>query len=153
RWLWTAVTEKASVFQIAPARGAPVLRELLGQQYPGVVTSDRAKAYDSHPLQKRQLCWAHLRRDFQAMIDRGGSAKATGQILLDHSNLHFRDWHRQREGQWTRSTFQWRLSQVRRSFRQELACGAHCRCPKTAATCVELIAHEPALWTFARREG
>src|SRR5215510_14400139 len=30
RWLWTAVTEQVSIFQIAPARGAPVFRELVG---------------------------------------------------------------------------------------------------------------------------
>jgi transposase len=153
RWLWTAVTEKVSGFQIAPARGAPVLHEVIGKQYPGVVTSDRAKAYDSYPLQKRQVCWAHLRRDFQAMIDRGGPAKATGEILLEHSTLLFTSWHRLREGRMARSTFQWRLNQVRRSFRQELAKGAHCRCPKTVATCWELITREAALWTFVRREG
>src|SRR5262249_13593279 len=50
RWLWTAVTAKVSVFQIAPSRGAPVLQQLLGEEYGGVVTSDRAKAYDTRPL-------------------------------------------------------------------------------------------------------
>jgi transposase len=153
RWLWTAVTPQMSVFQLAPSRGAPVLRELLGEGYAGVVSSDRAKAYDTYPLQKRQVCWAHLRRDFQAMIDRGGAAKATGQVLLEHSHLLFTYWHRRQEGRLAPSTFQWRVSQLRRSFRQELARGARCRCPKTVATCLELIAHEPALWTFARVEG
>ena len=153
RWLWTVVTQHVSVFQIAPARGAPVLQALVGKSYPGVVTSDRAKAYDSHPLQRRQLCWAHLRRDFQAMIDRGGSAKATGQILLEHSNLLFTYWHRLREGRRARSTFRGKVSQLRRSFRTALAQGARCRCPKTAATCLELIVREAALWTFARVEG
>jgi transposase len=89
RWLWTVVTAQVSVFQIAPARGAPVLQELVGKQYAGVVTSDRAKAYDSHPGHRRQLCWAHLRRDFQAMSDRGGAAKTPGPMLLEQSNLLF----------------------------------------------------------------
>jgi transposase len=153
RWLWVAVTPQVSVFQIAPARGAPVLAELLGKQYSGVVTSDRAKAYDSHPLPWRQLCWAHRRRDLQALSDRGGAATTTGQILLEHSNLRFTSWHRLGEGRRARATFQWRLSQLRRSFRQELANGVHCRCPKTVATGLELIAREAALWTFVRREG
>ncbi len=81
RWLWTVVTPQVSVFFIASSRGAPVLEELLGKQYPGVLTSDRAKAYDTHPLQQRQLCWVHLRREFQAMIDRGGSAKARSDLI------------------------------------------------------------------------
>lgn len=87
------------------------------------------------------------------MIDRGGAAKSTGQILLEHSNLLFTYWHRLREARCAHATFDWRIRQLRRSVRHELARGAHCRCPKTAATCVELIAREPALWTFARREG
>jgi len=87
------------------------------------------------------------------MSDRGGAAKARGEILLAHSNLLFSYWHRLGEGRWTRATFRWKMSQLRRSFRRELAHGAHSRCPKTAATCLELIAREPALWTFVRMEG
>ncbi len=153
RWLWTVVTPQVSVFFIASSRGAPVLEELLGKQYPGVLTSDRAKAYDTHPLQQRQLCWVHLRREFQAMIDRGGSAKATGQILLEYSNLLFSYWHRLREGRLARSSFLRSVGQLRRSLREELRRGGECRCPKTAATCGELLARESALWTFARVEG
>ena len=59
RWLWTVVTAKVSVLQIAPSPGAPVLQQLLGEKYAGVVTSDRAKAYDTQPLRDRQICWAH----------------------------------------------------------------------------------------------
>jgi hypothetical protein len=134
---------KVSVFQIALARRAPVLAELLGKRDAGVVTSDRAKAYDSRPLQRRQLCWAQLRRDFQAMSDRGGAAKTTGQILLEHSNLLFTYWRRLREGRLARAPFRWKLGQVRRSFQRELAAGARARCPKTAATCLELISMTP----------
>jgi transposase len=57
--LWVAVTQWVSVFLIRTSRGATVLRELLGKGYRAVLTSDRAKAYNGHPLHKRQLCWAH----------------------------------------------------------------------------------------------
>ena len=153
RWLWTVVTPQVSLFQIAPTRGAPVLKELLGSCYPGIITSDRAKVYDTHPLARRQVCWAHLRREFQAMIDRGGAAKPVGEILLEHSTVLFAWWHQVREGTWARATFQWYLSGLRHSFREELERGAQCQCPKTAATCLELLARERALWTFARVEG
>jgi transposase len=59
RWLWAAVTPAVRAFQIAPARGAPVLAELLGKADTGVVTSDRAKAYAARPLQRGPLGWAH----------------------------------------------------------------------------------------------
>src|SRR6266700_1834067 len=76
--LWVVVTQWVSVFAIRASRGAKVLWELLGEEYGGVLTSDRAKAYNGQPLQSRQLCWAHLRRDFQAMIDRGGAGRHLG---------------------------------------------------------------------------
>jgi Transposase IS66 family len=72
--LWVVVTQGVSVFCIRASRGAKVLGELLGGEYGGVLTSDRAKAYNGQPLHRRQIGWAHLRRDFPAMIDRGGGS-------------------------------------------------------------------------------
>ena len=47
-------------------------RAMLGTAARKVVISDRFKSYAW--IKRRQFCWAHLRRDFQAMIDRGGEA-------------------------------------------------------------------------------
>jgi len=69
-WLWTAVTETATCFRVHARRGFDGLRALLGDDPTGVVVSDRWSAYSRIPLRRRQVCWAHLRRDFQAMIDR-----------------------------------------------------------------------------------
>jgi transposase len=153
RWLWTVVTVQVSVFAIATGRGTAVLLALLGEWYAGIVTSDRAKAYDSRPLRQRQLCWAHLSRDFQAMIDRGGPGQAVGEILLEHTQVLFAWWHWVRDGTWTRSTFQQYVRTLRSSFRMELETGSQGACPKTAATYRELLAREAALWTFVRVEG
>ena len=153
RWLWTAVTAQVSVFAIATSRGAVVLEALLGELYAGIVTSDRAKAYDTRPLRGRQICWAHLARDFQAMIDRGGPAQSVGEVLLEHAQVLFAWWHWVRDGTWARSTFQQYVHLLRASFRAELEKGSAGACPKTAATCRELLAKEPALWTFVRVEG
>lgn len=153
RWLWTVVTPQLSVFAIATGRGAAVLQALRGEWYAGIVTSDRAKAYDTYPLRKRQLCWAHLARDFQAMIDRGGPAQPVGAALLEHAHVLFAWWQWVRDGTWARSTFQSYVGTLRASFRLELERGSTCACPKTAATCRELLAREAALWTFVRVEG
>jgi transposase len=149
-WLWVAVTRWVSVFLIRTSRGAKVLRELVGASYTAVLTSDRAKAYNSQPLRHRPLCWAHLRRDFQAMIDRGGAGAAVGQRLLEHAEVRFGWWHWVRDGTWAWSTFQHYLRWLRGSFREELRAGARCACPKTAATCQELLKVEAAWWTFVR---
>ena len=62
-----AVRQLATVFTIATSRGAKVIREMLGENYNRVLSSDRWTAYTW--IKRRQLYWAHLRRDFQAMID------------------------------------------------------------------------------------
>lgn len=152
-YLWVAVTQWGSVFVIRASRGAKVLRELLGEAYGGVLSSDRAKAYNTQPLRRRQLCWAHLRRDFQAMIDRGGAGAAVGARLLADSGVLFEWWHWVRDGTWQRATWQRYVSGLRPAFRETLAAGTRCGCPQTAATCRELLAREPALWTFVRVEG
>jgi transposase len=153
RWLWAMVTTQISVFTVATGRGAAVLQGLMGEWYSGIITSDRAKAYDSYPLRERQLCLAHLSRDFQAMIDRGGPGQAVGLALLEHLHVLFAWWHWVRDGTWKRSTFQSSVRTLRASFKMELQWGSQSDCPKTAATCRELLAREAAVWTFVRVEG
>jgi transposase len=77
----------ATVFTIAGTRGAKVIREMLGENYNRVLTSDRWTAYTW--LKRRQLCWAHLRRDFQAMIDRDDEGSLIGKSLLELSDQLF----------------------------------------------------------------
>jgi transposase len=154
RWLWAAVTSGAALFVIHLKRGAAGLKALLGEAIVGLVCSDRWSAYHLIPVERRQLCWAHLRRDFQAMIDRGGEAAATGEELLAHADMLFGLWHRVRDGTRRR---RWLLGHVsdwlRAEVRALLEQGAACGCAKTAGVCAEILKLEPALWTFARHEG
>ena len=93
-WLWVTVTALATVFTIARHRSAAVARRLLGDKEDQVVSSDRFKSYDWLWAYWRQVCWSHLRRDFQAMIDRGGPGEAIGRQLLELSDRLFAAWHR-----------------------------------------------------------
>ena len=105
-WLWTVVTTWVSVFVIRFSRGSKGIRELLGEDVPGVVGSDRYSAYSFLPLSHRQVCWAHLRRDFQKRIDRGGESGEIGEILLALTDQMFAWWHRVRDGTRQRRSFQ-----------------------------------------------
>jgi len=89
RTLWTMVTSQLSVFTIATGRGVAVLQKLVGDWYCGTLTTDRAKVYDSQPLRRRQVCWSHLMRDFQAMIDRSGPGQVVGEALLVDCSISF----------------------------------------------------------------
>ena len=150
-WLWVAATTYLTIYQIHGTRGHKELVELLGEGYGEVVTSDRWSAYKPLPLHQRQLCWAHLRRDFQAMIDRG--QQKLGRKLLRLSDEMFDCWHRVRDGTMSRKRFRGRVSVWRMQLRALLQRGQGCACAQTAATCRELLELEPALWTFAFRRG
>src|SRR5215211_3552825 len=136
RWLWAAVTGTAALFVIHLRRGAEGLKALLGETIGGLVCSDRWSAYHLIPVERRQLCWAHLRRDFQAMIDRGGDAAAVGEELLFNAGMLFGLWYKVRDG--TRGR-RWLIRQVdgwlRAEVRSLLEQGAACGCAKTAGVC------------------
>jgi transposase len=119
-WLWVVVTPLVTVFHIAATRCGKVARGLLGSAYRQVVTSDRWKAYNG--FRRRQFCWSHLRRDFQAMIDRQNSGTPVGKKLLDLSDRMFAWWHRVRDETLSRSTFQVYISGLRAEVRAELSC-------------------------------
>jgi transposase len=150
-WLWVVVTPLVTVFHIAATRCGKVARVLLGPAYRQVVTSDRWKSYNG--FRRRQFCWSHLRRDFQAMIDRQNSWTAIGKKLLGLSDRMFAWWHRVRDGTLSRSSFQVYISGLRAEVREALIQGTGCGCPKTAGTCRNLTADESMLWTFVWQEG
>lgn len=149
--LWTAVAPLVSVFHIAASRAAQVAKQLLGEDFSMTAMCDRYKGYLW--IRNVQLCWAHLRRDFQAMIDRGGAAAPIGEELLALSTAVFEWWHRVRDGTVTRRTLQYHLRYLREEIRAHLELGAACGCAKTAGVCRNILDREPQLWTFARTPG
>jgi transposase len=150
-YVWAAVTPLAVLFHIAKERTAHIAQKLLGKQYAGVATCDRLKSY--WWIERLQWCWAHLRRDFQAMIDRGNQGKAIGKSLLGQSNTLFHLWHEFAEGKLSRARFQKAMKPVREAVRITLQRGKSCKCSKTAGTCKELLGHEEWLWTFVDVTG
>jgi transposase len=103
--LWVAVTTLTMVFTIAAKRSAAVARAILGGKPNQVVTSDRHSSLGWIDPAWRQVCWSHLNRDLQAMIDRGGPGEATGRTLLRLSKRMLRWWHRLGDGAINRPRF------------------------------------------------
>jgi transposase len=152
-WLWVATTAWVTVFLIRPSRGGQVVRELLTTAFKGIVISDRWSAYNWLLTLLRQLCWAHLRRDFQAFIERGGASQPLGEALLAQVDLMFDWWYRVRDGTMPRLTFQEKMQPLQHNVGQLLRLGTTCSHHKTAATCRDILKREAALWTFVRVEG
>ena len=80
-WLWVAVTALVTVFLIHPRRGLVAAQALLGA-FAGILVTDRWSAYNRWAVARRQLCWAHLVREFTAFTERGGAAARIGWALL-----------------------------------------------------------------------
>jgi transposase len=152
-WLWATVAGLITVFTIARRRDARTARAVLGTRPGRVVVSDRWSAYDWIAPSGRQICWAHLRRDFQAMIDRGGAASPIGTKLLRLSDRLFRWWHRLGAERVDWGRFRAAMTRLRREVRAALDEGVRCDCPRTRGTCAEIRRVEGGLWAFARTPG
>ena len=152
-WLWGIVTPLVTVFLIRPKRNREAFDDLVGPK-PPILTSDRFKVYDHLDPAKRQVCWAHLIRDFQAMIDRQNAGSEVGEELLAMADILFEHWPKVRDGTMTRETFQTLyLPELRAEVRALLESGRAAACPKTAAACREILVVDESLWTFARVQG
>jgi transposase len=152
-WLWTVVTAALTVFRIDRRRSGAVVAGLLGADFAGVVGSDRWSAYRRFPAEQRALCWAHLKRDFQGLVDRGGEAEPVGRWGLAEIERLFALWHRFRAGEFGREELQRRLIPLQARLGRLLRRGQENPDHKAAALCRELRKWWTALWTFARVEG
>jgi transposase len=152
-WLWVAVTALFTVFTIARNRGAAVARAVLGTREGPIAVTDRWSADDWIAGSSRQVCWSHLRRDFRAMIDRGGAAEPIGRELLRRSDRLFRWWHRLGAGEVDWERLRAAMDRLRREVKAVLEDGVRGDCAPTRGTCAELLRVEESLWTFARVRG
>jgi transposase len=133
-------------------RNADAAKLLLGAVL-GVLVTDRHGAYNWWPDRLRQFCWAHLKRQFQTMSERGGDSARIGKALLEEVGRLFHFWHRVRDGTLKRSSFQVYMRALRGRVEALLAEGATISHAKTNKTCRKLLKHTESLWTFARVKG
>jgi transposase len=153
RWLWGAATATVAFFVIHLRRNFEGLQALLGETITGIVCSDRWAAYSKLPLELRQICWAHLKRDFQKLIDRGGPAEAMGRMGLEVVDCLFADWWAFRRGELDRAVLQARLDPMARELQGVLEQGCSCADSKAATFCANLLVLYPALWLFTALDG
>jgi transposase len=151
-WLWTFVASSFSVFALRLTRSARVLDELLTAEFRGVVNCDRAKMY--WQAGRVQWCWAHLKRDFQALIDsHDPQAKRLGRELMRPTKDMFRHWSRYRDGTISRAGLKRLMHPIRREVEALLLRGVFRGRERIYGMCRELHDHRAWLWTFLDVEG
>ena len=74
RWIWAIVGNSFTYYLVSASRGGNVLVEVLGAVFSGILCRDRWAVYlKYHKQGQSQLCWAHLKRNLQEVLDQGES--------------------------------------------------------------------------------
>ena len=152
-WLWVAVTALVTVFRIASSRGSEVIKNLLGEDYQGTLGTDRYAGYAWLDVAYRQVCWAHLTRDFRALVDRGEPAAPLGTTALALIHQLFTAWHQFGAGTLDRAGLQATIGPIDEALAALLHAGQQHPDPQAAGLCRALLRLWPALWTFAEVAG
>lgn len=135
------------------SRAARVAKLLLGEDFKGILVSDRYDGYGWIDPQQRQACWSHLLRDFQALADRGARTAKLGRALKQTASQILAA-HRvhQTEGRlvaWNEPE----LVDVHNRLMDLLEQGTRMRDEKTSRFCAGLLDLWPALRNFTEPPG
>jgi transposase len=152
-WLWVAVSSLVTVFMVHRRRSTEAARALLGALTRAILVTDRWSAYQHWAVEQRQVCWAHLVREFRAFTERGGASARLGRGFLRDAQGMFARWHRVRDGTLSHRRFWLEMRPLRRRVETRLRRGAGLADAKTAATCRDLLALASALWLFIDLPG
>jgi transposase len=153
RWLWVAAIPSVVYFVIHPCRNLSALKRLVGEKFHGILCSDRWCVYDEWPSGMRQLCWAHLKRNWEKQVERGGTAKRLGEAWLEVQSQVFELWHRFRGGGITRDELGDQMAPLILAMMGIVESGSRSRDGKLARFCERLTEVSADLWTFVVEEG
>jgi transposase len=154
RTLWGALTSRTAVFRIAAGRHAFEAKTLLGERFAGIVCSDRWRGYDYLDPTQRQLCWAHLLRDFTAHSEGLSEQHDFGCAGLVIAHDLFAAWDAyQADGDRARLQAQTAPLQAKLHTLLEHAARKSTRTKYHRDFARNLRKRWPALWTFTHTDG
>lgn len=154
-WLWNATSDLTEVFRLLPGRGGAQAKDLLGEGFSGILHRDRWKPYEQLPNARSQLCHAHLRRHFQAMLESGGETGTQGSMLKLASDRAFHLWHQFERGEINRRTLIQRMKPIQKEIQQRLEIlRDHPAAEKKArGIAKDLLRQWESLWTYVHEDG
>lgn len=153
QWLWLGAAALVACYRLDPHRSKAAAKELLGEDFGGIVISDRYAAYHFLDVLQQQLCWAHAIRQLVEISERTGAAGKLGEKLLKDARqvivLHTEYLHAAHTLHWLKS----KLAPLRGRIQGLLEQGERGRHQKTANFCSGLLEEYEALWTFCEVQG
>lgn len=144
-WLWTLCCTRAAVFMVQAGRGQAEAQKLLGA-FAAVLHCDRWSGYNCF-AGLRQLCWAHLKRDFKALSEAKGCMGRIGRELFSLAKQILYMRKRVRDGTLLWHTFQRRMEPLIKRVETLLEKGADSGEP-LAGQCRRIYNQRHFLWTF-----
>ena len=142
-WLWMCGCTVAAFFMVQAHRSQQAARAVLGA-FAGTLVTDRYNAYKFY-AGLRQICWAHLKRDFKAISEASGKQGKIGDQLHTLAKEILKLRRRVRDGTLQWQTFQRRMPALQQRVETLLEQGA-----ALGGKCREILAHRAWLWTFVQ---
>ena len=144
-WMWTLCCTTAAVFMIHASRSQRAARKLLGC-FSGILNTDRWTSYRFYK-RARQVCWAHLKRDFKAISESKGGLGKIGKDLYRLSKKILALRRRVRDGTLQWKSFQRRMIPLKKEVERLLEKGSTYR-GSLGGKCRDILEHRAYLWTF-----
>jgi transposase len=154
QWMWGFVSNVAAFFSIQASRGKKVLSIMMGD-FKNILVSDRYAAYNIFDSEKRQLCWAHLKRDFTKLSEKNNKIiSRIGKNLLECESTLFKIWHEFKAEKITRDELLRQARPIRQRMGELLEQGSYTDPGLRAVRfCKNLLENFNALWTFLEMDA
>lgn len=153
-WVWGFISSIAAHFSIHASRGKKVLRNQMGD-FKNILISDRYAAYNIFESDQRQICWAHLKRDFTKLSEKDNKVIARlGKSLLECGSDLFQIWHEFKSEKISRDELLRQTKPIRTRVGELLEQGTYTDpILKAARFCKNILGSCNALWTFLEVDG
>ena len=154
QWMWGFISNIAAHFSIHASRGKKVLRVMMGD-FKNIIVSDRYAAYNIFDSGQRQMCWAHLKRDFTKLSEKENKIiSKIGKNLLESESTLFRIWHDFKSEKISRDELLRQTKPIRQKIGELLEQGSYTDpVLKASRFCKNLMGNYSALWTFLEVEN
>jgi transposase len=148
-WCWLTSAKKYTCFFLRRSRGKKIAKEIIGPLNDRIMITDRYAAYNYLPDKNHQICFAHLKRDFQKISEREGGAGWIGRNLLKAYEKIFGFWKTEFISHLSFTKPQKRrLRYFKNRLLKWLRIGSYSGHAQTMRTCKNILDFSGSLWHF-----